>query len=83
MNDEGVQMYMAKIKKWLILAHLHDLTELKRGDLNRFGRMVDGRGSGLGSAGKAADSIKSLLEDSDVKAFYPELENFVNERLNE
>ena len=58
------KLYMANV-------YLRDIEELKAGDVNRFGRMVDGRGYGLGSEPGWKEKIADILTCSETSAMYP------------
>lgn len=47
-------------------AYLSDLEKFAAGDVNRFGRMVDGRGAGLGSAERWRGFVLAILSDPVV-----------------
>ena len=62
------QLAIARIRLWLLKAYITDLEAFRDGDVNRFGRMVGGRGEGLGSAEKWTAFIVALLQDENIES---------------
>lgn len=72
--DTQAEVSIARIRLWLVRAYLKDLQAFYGGDVNRFGRMVDGKGGGLGSADKWVGYINAFLNDELVVTHTPEAE---------
>lgn len=56
---------------YMIGLYLNDLKELYNGDVNRFGRMVDGRGGGSGSESGWREKVKQLLSNKAIFELFP------------
>ena len=78
----GPDYWIASIKRWLIMAYLHDLREFYAGDSNRFGRMVDGRGSGMSSPASYRANIAECLAHPGLDDFFPLLREQVAQALD-
>lgn len=59
----------ARMGLQLAAQKLGDLRAWKRGDDNRFGRMVDGRGQQLGSPEQWVAQIRAALSDPDAQKY--------------
>ena len=56
---------------YMIGLYLNDLKEFANGDVNRFGRMVDGRGGGSGSESGWREKVKQLLSNKAIFELFP------------
>lgn len=52
-------------------AYLRDLEAWHRGDENRFGRMVNGRGQQLGAPALWLRYVQQILEEPEVQTYQP------------
>ena len=78
----NVDALTASIKRQLAMAYLQDLTEWRScGDPARFSRMVDGRGTGIGSPEAWLRNLASICANPVVTAHYPALCGEVAARL--
>lgn len=60
----------ASAKIWLASAYVKDLIEYHKGDVNRFGRMVDGRGVSVASPAMWLGKLANIAANPAVKHFY-------------
>lgn len=65
-NERG----QASAKMWLANSYVKDLIEFKKGDVNRFGRMVDGRGVSVASPALWMSKLANIAQNPAVKHFY-------------
>ena len=66
------QLLAIRIRLRLTSGYLADLEAQKAGDVNRFARMVDGRGRQIGSEDLWREFIAGALTDEEVAVAYPE-----------
>lgn len=69
-NFSENERMQASAKIWLATAYVKDLEEFARGDLNRFGRMVDGRGASVASPTMWLKHLANIASNPAVKHFY-------------
>lgn len=63
------ELSFARIRLWLLNIYISDLEAFLAGDVNRFGRMVDGKGGGLGSEFAWRSNVKRLLADDLISNY--------------
>jgi hypothetical protein len=75
------QRAFASIKRQVALSLMADLVIWRQGDENRFGRMVDGRGAGIGSPDRWLLNLRSICSNHAVLVVYPLLADEVSQGL--
>lgn len=71
----------ASAKLWLARSYTNDLVEFAAGDVNRFGRMVDGKGVSVASPAMWLGKIARISADAVVTAFFADRMNECIARL--
>ena len=63
--------YVASMRLQMAAEYIRDLELFAAGDVNRFGRMVDAKGAGLGSDARWRAHVADIITDGRVALFIP------------
>jgi len=75
------EQFQAGAKVWLAYAYLVDLEEFASGDVNRFGRMVDGRGVSVANPAMWLKYIAGIAANPVVNRCYADKMDKLIKRL--
>ena len=76
-NERG----QASAKVWLARIYVQDLEEFATGDVNRFSRMVDGKGVAIASPARWLEHIAGIADNPVVRCFYADKMQALIERV--
>jgi hypothetical protein len=75
------EQFQASAKVWLARIYVQDLEEFATGDVNRFSRMVDGKGVAIASPAMWLEHIAGIADNPVVRCFYADKMTALLERL--